>query len=177
MKNTIISRLFGHTAPSTSTTQLKLRDGLKVLIVDDSRTHLFSLEKILKAEGVKTYTAENGKQGILMARNIKPDLILMDIVMPEINGFQATRYLSRQEDTAGIPIIIISGSEQESDKAWGLKLGAKDYMQKPVQKNLLIEKISKWTAEVNGLKKSVSVTRHNPPAHKVEQRDSWVEAG
>jgi len=177
MKNTIISRLFGHATPSAKDTQLKLRDGLKVLIVDDSRTHLYSLEKILKAEGVKTYTAENGKQGILMARHIKPDLILMDIVMPEINGFQATRYLSRQEDTAAIPIIIISGSEQESDKAWGIKLGAKDYMQKPVQKNLLLEKISKWTAEVNGLKKSAPVSRPDPAEQKVEQSQSWVEAG
>lgn len=121
----------------------RFRD-VTVLIVDDSRTQLFAMEKILKSAGINTITAENGKQGILMARHKKPDLILMDIVMPEINGFQATRYLSRQPETADIPIIIISGSTQESDKAWGLKLGAKDYMKKPVEKELLINKISHW---------------------------------
>ena len=169
MKNNILNRWFGN-AKSSVATQVKLRDSLTVLIVDDSRTQLFALEKMLKAEGVKTVTAENGKQGILMARHIKPDLILMDIVMPEINGFQATRYLTRQKDTGHIPIVIISGSNQESDKTWGLKLGAKDYLQKPVDKNLLLKKISHWTAEV-GVEKT-------PPAAqaKVEHNDAWVEA-
>ncbi len=83
-------------------------------------------------------------------------MILMDIVMPEINGFQATRYLTRQPETAHIPIVIISGSDQQSDKAWGLKLGAKDYIQKPVNRELLLEKISRWTAEV-GANKSAAV--------------------
>ena len=114
---------------------------LSVLIVDDSRTQLYAMEKMLHTVGINTLTAENGKQGILMARHKKPDLILMDIVMPEINGFQATRYLTRQPDTQHIPIIIISGSDQESDKAWGLKLGAKDFMQKPVNKDELLDKI------------------------------------
>ena len=171
MKNTLLSRWFGDSSQQTTrAAELKLREGLKILIVDDSRTQLYALEKILKAEGVKTYTAENGKQGILMARHIKPDLILMDIVMPEINGFQATRYLSRQPDTGHIPIVIISGSDQQSDKAWGIKLGAKDYMQKPVQKNLLLEKISRWTAEVSGDRK-VPVARQNTAQHP-----DWEEA-
>ena len=116
-------------------------DGVSILIVDDSRTQLYAMEKMLKSVGISTITAENGKQGILMARHKKPDLILMDIVMPEINGFQATRYLSRQPETSHIPIIIISGSNQESDKAWGLKLGAKDFMNKPVDKAELMQKI------------------------------------
>ena len=114
---------------------------LTVLVVDDSRTQLYAMEKMLHSVGMNTITAENGKQAILMARHRMPDIILMDIVMPEINGFQATRYLSRQPDTQHIPIIIVSGSNQESDKAWGLKLGAKDFMQKPVNKDLLITKI------------------------------------
>ena len=119
---------------------------ISVLIVDDSRTQLYAMEKMLQSAGIATLTAENGKQGILMARHKKPDVILMDIVMPEINGFQATRYLSRQPDTGHIPIIIISGSDQGSDKAWGLKLGAKDFMNKPVNKELLIEKIDNLIA-------------------------------
>jgi len=115
-----------------------------VLIVDDSKTQLFAMEKMLRSVGINTHTAENGKQGILMARHVKPDLILMDIVMPELNGFQATRHLTRQPDTCHIPIIIVSGSNQQSDKAWGLKLGAKDYIAKPVNKNELITKIDLW---------------------------------
>lgn len=114
---------------------------INVLIVDDSKTQLYGMEKMLQSVGIDTLTAENGKQGILTARHKQPDLILMDIVMPEINGFQATRYLTRQADTGHIPIIIISGSNQESDKAWGLKLGARDFMRKPVDKELLLEKI------------------------------------
>ncbi|MDQ1362174.1 MAG: twitching motility two-component system response regulator PilH [Pseudomonadota bacterium] len=115
--------------------------GLSVLVVDDSRTQLHAMEKILTAAGINTITAENGKQGILMARHKHPDIILMDIVMPEINGFQATRYLSRHPDTAHIPIIIISGSNQESDKAWGFKLGAREFMHKPVNRDELFAKI------------------------------------
>ncbi len=162
MKNTILSRWFSHDTPAAEK-QIKLREGLSILVVDDSRTQLFAIEKILKAEGVKVYTAENGKQGILMARHVKPDLILMDIVMPEINGFQATRYLTRQPDTGHIPIVIISGSDQQSDKAWGLKLGAKDYMQKPVQRDMLIQKISHWTAEVGGERKQPAESVAHPP--------------
>lgn len=168
MKSKLLNRWFGHDR-ATGASQVTLRDGLSILIVDDSRTQLFALEKMLKSEGVKTYTAENGKQGILMARHVKPDLVLMDIVMPEINGFQATRYLSRQPDTGHIPIIIISGSNQESDKTWGLKLGAKDYLQKPVDRELLLRKISQWTAEVGG-------ENIQPAKLANEDHNHWVEA-
>jgi len=147
MKNKLLSRWFGQSTKSTTPSKVLLRDGLSILIVDDSR------------------------KGILMAKKVLPDLILMDIVMPEINGFQATRYLSRQAETGHIPIIIVSGTDQGSDKAWGLKLGAKDYIQKPVQKDLLLAKISRWTAEVG-------VEKPQPPASTPEKQDStWVEAG
>ena len=132
-----------------------------VLIVDDSKTQLFAMEKMLKSVGINTHTAENGKQGILMARHVKPDLILMDIVMPELNGFQATRHLTRQPDTCHIPIIIVSGSNQQSDKAWGLKLGAKDYIAKPVNKNELITKIDVWLQRC-----SVETVKTTEPARK-----------
>jgi len=167
MKNKLLNRWFGQDQVAPS--KIKLRDGLSVLIVDDSRTQLFALEKMLQAEGVKTHTAENGKQGILLARHVKPDLILMDIVMPEINGFQATRYLSRQPDTGHIPVIMISGSSQESDKTWALKLGAKDYMDKPVDRDLLLQKISYWTAEVGGDKSTA-------PMEQRGEHKAWVEA-
>ena len=164
MKSKILNRWFGHTNHPVNSEVTRLRDGLTVLIVDDSRTQLYALEKILKAEGVKTYGAENGRQGILLARHVKPDLILMDIVMPEINGFQATRYLTRQEDTSHIPIIIISGSEEQSDKVWGLKLGAKDYIQKPANREELLRKVSRWTAQVSAEKHAVASKAAGSPA-------------
>lgn len=144
MKNILFMNFFNRQAVASVASGIDTAvafKGLSVLIVDDSRTQLYAMEKMLNSAGVNTLTAENGKQGILMARHKRPDVILMDIVMPEINGFQATRYLSRHADTAHIPIIIISGSNQESDKAWGLKLGARDFMNKPVNKEELFSKI------------------------------------
>ncbi len=146
MKNILFMNFFNRkkAAETSVTSNIEasgLFKGLRVLLVDDSRTQLYAMEKMLSTVGITTITAENGKQGILMARHKRPDIILMDIVMPEINGFQATRYLTRHTDTAHIPIIIISGSNQESDKAWGLKLGARDFMHKPVNKEELFSKI------------------------------------
>ncbi len=144
MKKNLLIRWFQRNKNNPVLSSQKHRDfsGVSVLVVDDSRTQLYAMERMLQSVGIRTATAENGKQGILMARHMKPDIILMDIVMPEINGFQATRYLTRQPETSHIPIIIISGSEQESDKAWGLKLGAMDYMKKPVDKTELLFKIN-----------------------------------
>ena len=145
MKSSLLQRWFKGQDPSTSSDTLnhKRFQNLTVLIVDDSRTQLYAMEKMLQSMGIATLTAENGKQGILLARHKKPDIVLMDIVMPEINGFQATRYLTRQPDTRHIPIVIISGSDQMSDKAWGLKLGARDYLSKPVDKKQLLLTIAR----------------------------------
>lgn len=112
-----------------------------ILIVDDSRTQIYALKKILEEFGFTVITADNGKSGIIKARDEKPNLILMDIVMPEVNGFQATRYLTRHPETSHIPIIIVSGSTQEADKAWGLKLGACDFVNKPSERGQLLTKI------------------------------------
>lgn len=117
------------------------RSNQTILIVDDSRTQVYSTKKILNDYGFSVITAEDGKIGINKARDVKPDLILMDIVMPVINGFQATRYLKKHPETSQIPIIIVSSSTQESDKAWGLKLGACDFVTKPTEAGLLIAKI------------------------------------
>lgn len=160
MKNILFMNFFNRsradaTAESTAGVASGMFNGLTVLLVDDSRTQLFAMEKMLNAVGITTLTAENGKQGILMARHKRPDIILMDIVMPEINGFQATRYLTRHVDTSHIPIIIISGSNQESDKAWGLKLGARDFMHKPVNKDLLLSKIEIFMQERRSQNKQV----------------------
>lgn len=143
MKGFIPESWFGKTTPgkSSSGSNNFNSSDYTILVVDDSRTQLFALRQPLERNGFNVITAENGKYGILAARHKKPDLILMDIVMPEVNGFQATRYLTRHPDTSHIPIIIISGSNQEADKAWGLKLGARDFITKPVDASQLLTKV------------------------------------
>lgn len=112
-----------------------------ILIVDDSPTEVHILSKILKGEGYGVFTANDGEAGVRAAREHKPDLILMDVVMPGLNGFQATRELSKDPATASIPVILVTTKDQETDKTWGMRQGAKDYVVKPVADADLIAKI------------------------------------
>lgn len=91
----------------------------RVLIVDDSPTEMYKLTGMLEKHGHQVLKAENGADGVALARQEKPDAVLMDIVMPGLNGFQATRQLSKEPETNGIPIIIITTKDQETDKIWG----------------------------------------------------------
>ena len=113
-----------------------------ILVVDDSRTVLASLKKILQQGGFQTITAINGEEGVQMAKQHKPEMILMDLVMPGINGFQATRMLRRDPTTENIPIIIISGNEQASEKFWGTRIGANGFLPKPITRDKLFEIIT-----------------------------------
>ena len=112
-----------------------------VLVVDDSPTDSHLLSEILKKNGYQVTTAGSGEDGIAKAKSGKPDLILMDIVMPGMSGFEATRAITRDPETSGIPVIICSTKGQETDKAWGLRQGAKDYLVKPINEKALMEKI------------------------------------
>jgi twitching motility two-component system response regulator PilH len=112
-----------------------------VLVVDDSPTDAHLISEILKKNGYQVITATSGEEGIAKAKSSKPDLILMDIVMPGMSGFEATRAITKDPETAGIPVIICSTKGQETDKAWGLRQGAKDYLVKPVNEKALMEKI------------------------------------
>jgi twitching motility two-component system response regulator PilH len=112
-----------------------------VLVVDDSATDTHLLTEILKKNGFSVTTAATGEEGVAKAKKDKPDLILMDIVMPGMSGFEATRSISKDPETAKIPVIICSTKGQETDKAWGLRQGAKDYLVKPINEKVLIEKI------------------------------------
>lgn len=112
-----------------------------VLVVDDSATDTHLLSELLKKNGFTVSTATNGEEGVAKAKKEKPDLILMDIVMPGMSGFEATRSISKDPETARIPVIICSTKGQETDKAWGLRQGAKDYLVKPINEKALIEKI------------------------------------
>ena len=113
-----------------------------VLIVDDSPTETHILKGILERGGYRVITADNGEQGVSTALAATPQLILMDVVMPGLNGFQATRELSRKPETADIPIIMVSTKGQETDKAWGLRQGAREYVVKPVSPQDLLAKVS-----------------------------------
>jgi twitching motility two-component system response regulator PilH len=114
----------------------------KILIIDDSPTERFFVVDLLTKKGYQTFIAESGEEGIAKAKAEKPDLILMDVVMPGLNGYQATRTLSRDEITKNIPVIICTTKGQETDKIWGLRQGALDYMVKPINPEELLQKIA-----------------------------------
>ena len=114
----------------------------KILLVDDSKTELHYMSELLGKSGFSVRTAENGEEAMKRLGEDKPDLILMDVVMPGQNGFQATRALSTDEATKHIPIIICSTKGQETDKVWGMRQGAKDYLVKPVKPADLLAKIA-----------------------------------
>lgn len=114
----------------------------KVLVVDDSATERHFLGELLTKQGFEVIYAEDGDSGISKAKSDKPDLILMDVVMPGKNGFQATRAITHDADTQHIPVIICTTKGQETDKIWGLRQGAKDYLVKPVSGVDLMSKIA-----------------------------------
>lgn len=113
-----------------------------ILVVDDSPTERHLLSQLLTGGGYEVSTADSGDEGIERARQIKPDLILMDIVMPGTNGFQATRALSKDEATKNIPVIICTTKDQETDKLWGMRQGAQAYVTKPVDGPALLAMIA-----------------------------------
>lgn len=113
----------------------------RILIVDDSPTEIHVLKTMLEKNGYETITAASGEEGVETAKAQKPDVILMDVVMPGMNGFQATRQLTRDAQTSSIPIIIVTTKDQETDRVWGLRQGAKDYVTKPAEEKELLGKI------------------------------------
>jgi len=115
----------------------------KVLIVDDSETQLYSLTKIVEGAGHEVVTANNGEEGVKKAIAEIPDLILMDVVMPGLNGFQATRKISKDKTTANVPVIFVTTKDQETDRIWGMRQGASAYITKPVDKSTLIDAMNK----------------------------------
>lgn len=114
----------------------------KILVVDDSPTERFFLQEMLTKKGFTVVLAENGEEAVAKARADLPDLILMDVVMPGLNGFQATRQISKDPVTAHIPIFICTTKDQETDKVWGTRQGAKDYLVKPLNADEVLAKIA-----------------------------------
>ena len=113
----------------------------KILLVDDSKTDLHHLSTLLGQRGYQVSTAENGDEALHRLTEDRPDLILMDVVMPGQNGFQLTRTITRDPRYAGLPVIMCTSKGQESDKVWGIRQGARDYIVKPVDADDLVAKI------------------------------------
>ena len=138
-------RFFKRNKPESQAQEAVLQtDGtpVTILIVDDSPTETHILKSILERGGYRVITADNGEHGVSKAKESSPSLILMDVVMPGLNGFQATRQLSQTPETANIPIIMVSTKNQETDRAWGMRQGARDYVVKPVSPGELLHKIN-----------------------------------
>ena len=113
----------------------------RILVVDDSPTERLALTELLTREGYQVLTAENGEQALALARAELPDLVLMDVVMPGTNGYQATRTIVRDDATRDIPVIMCTSKGLETDKIWGMRQGAFDYMVKPIDHKTLLDKI------------------------------------
>ena len=116
--------------------------GRKVLIVDDAQVDRSNLEKIVSEAGHQALLAESGVQAIERAKRDKLDLILMDVNMPEMDGFAATRKLKSDDATKGIPIIFVTGKNQKADLAWGQMLGAKGYITKPYSREQILAQLN-----------------------------------
>ncbi len=113
----------------------------RVLIVDDSPTETYAFQGMLEKHGFEVLTADNGADGVALARQELPDVVLMDIVMPGLNGFQATRQLTKGADTAHIPVVIVTTKDQETDRVWGRRQGASGYLVKPVTEEELLKTV------------------------------------
>jgi twitching motility two-component system response regulator PilH len=113
----------------------------KILLVDDSKTELHVLSELLPRKGFQVRTAENGEDALKRLQEETPDLILMDVVMPGQNGFQLTRAITRDPAFADVPVIICTSKNQETDRVWGMRQGARDYVVKPVDPEELLAKI------------------------------------
>jgi twitching motility two-component system response regulator PilH len=116
----------------------------RILIVDDSPSQLLGIKRIVEKLGHEVLTAEDGAAGVETAKREKPDLILMDVVMPNLNGFQATRTISKDPETAHIPIVLVTTKDQETDKVWGMRQGAKAYVTKPIKEDELTRTLNEF---------------------------------
>ncbi|HWU76827.1 MAG TPA: twitching motility response regulator PilH [Rhodanobacter sp.] len=116
----------------------------RILIVDDSPSQLLGIKRIVEKLGHEAFSAEDGAAGVEAAKREMPDLILMDVVMPNLNGFQATRTISKNADTAHIPIILVTTKDQETDKVWGMRQGAKAYVTKPIKEEDLVKALQEF---------------------------------
>ena len=131
----------------------------RILIVDDSPSQLMGIRRIVEKLGHEALTAEDGAAGVEAAKRELPDLILMDVVMPNLNGFQATRSITREPTTKHIPVVLVTTKDQDTDRVWGMRQGAKAYLTKPFSESELAATISSTI----GVDPQVAATSPLPP--------------
>jgi twitching motility two-component system response regulator PilH len=119
----------------------------RILIVDDSPSQLLGLKRLVEKMGHEALTAEDGAAGVDAAKRELPDLVLMDVVMPNLNGFQATRSISKDPATAHIPVILVTTKDQDTDRVWGMRQGARAFVTKPVNEAELTEAVKEALAK------------------------------
>ena len=118
-----------------------------ILIVDDSQTEALRFSQMLESNGFTTSVASSGEDGVAAATENKPDLVIMDVVMPGLNGFQATRQITRANGTSHIPVIIVTTKDQETDRVWAKRQGATAFLTKPVSEKVLVDAIREALGE------------------------------
>ncbi len=118
----------------------------RILIVDDSPTETYKMTNLLSKSGHDVMTAGGGEEGVAIAKKELPDLVLMDVVMPGINGFQATRQITKNPSTSHIPILIVTTKDQETDRMWGRRQGAVGYLTKPIEEKALVKAVDEALA-------------------------------
>ena len=123
-----------------------------IMIVDDSPTEVHIMKTALEKHGFQTMSAADGTECLTLVKEVQPDLIFMDVVMPGLNGFQATRTLSRDPRTKSIPIVMVTTKDQESDRIWGMRQGAVDYLIKPVDASDLVAKANELLGDFGATK-------------------------
>jgi twitching motility two-component system response regulator PilH len=119
----------------------------RILIVDDSPSQLLGLKRLVEKMGHETLTAEDGAAGVEAAKRELPDLVLMDVVMPNLNGFQATRSISKDPSTSHIPVILVTTKDQDTDRVWGMRQGARAFVTKPVNEAELTKAVTEALAK------------------------------
>lgn len=135
-----------------------------ILIVDDSSSQRLALSQLVERLGHTPMLAANGAQGVKLAIAHTPDLILMDVVMPEMNGYQATRTLTQGAETGHIPIVLVTSKDQETDELWGRRQGAKAYITKPVDEASLVRVIQEHVNDVATLRQQFEAQRRSSDA-------------
>ena len=115
----------------------------RILVIDDTSSHCQTIARMLQRHGFEVLTTTDANEGIEMAIESKPDLILMDVVMPGLNGFEATRQLTSKLETSSIPVVFLSSKDKTTDRHWGLKQGAKEYLAKPIQEPALLDAVQR----------------------------------
>jgi twitching motility two-component system response regulator PilH len=119
----------------------------RILIVDDSPSQLLGLKRLVEKMGHEALTAEDGAAGVEAAKRELPDLVLMDVVMPNLNGFQATRSITKEPTTAHIPVILVTTKDQDTDRVWGMRQGARAFVTKPVNEAELTKAVTEALAK------------------------------